>query len=233
MLALTATAAPHVRAGIIAALRMTDPVEVVAGAERPNIDLAILRHASREDAVDALVSDVVATPGRGLVYVGARREAEELAALLQRGDRRVLAYHGSLPAARRRSVHELFRSDEPVVVVATSAFGLGIDAADVRFVQHLDAPETIDSYYQEIGRAGRDDEPARAVLHVTSSKAGSRSFAAGASVPDIGTCAAVVALVGDGIDLAALRRTSASRKAGCCRPCACSRTWAWSSSPPT
>ena len=207
VLALTATAAPHVRAGIIGALRMTDPVEVVAGAERPNVDLEITRHASRDDAVDALVSEVMATPGRGLVYVGARREAEKLAPRLDGGDRRGLAYHGSLPVARRRSVHELFRSDEPVVVVATSAFGLGIDAADVRFVQHLDAPETIDSYYQEIGRAGRDGEPARAVLHVTSSKAGSRSFAAGASVPDIATCEAVVAIVGDGTDLTSLRRT--------------------------
>jgi ATP-dependent DNA helicase RecQ len=207
VLALTATAAPHVRAGIVATLQMTDPVEVVAGAERPNIDLEIRRHASRDDAVAALVADVAAAPGRGLVYVGARRGAEELAALLHRGDRRVLAYHGSLPATQRRSVHEVFRSDEPVVVVATSAFGLGIDAADVRFVQHLDAPETIDSYYQEIGRAGRDGEPARAVLHATQAKAGSRSFAAGASVPDIGTCAAVVALVGDGIDLASLRRS--------------------------
>jgi ATP-dependent DNA helicase RecQ len=194
VLATTATAPPHVRAEIVDVLRMTDPVQVIAPTERANIDPAVVRHASRADLDAAVVDEVRDLEGRGLVYVGRRQDAEEVAARLDGPGRRALAYHGSLPAARRREVHEAFGADDEVVVVATNAFGLGIDASDVRFVVHTDAPETIDSYAQEIGRAGRDGQRATATLHVVAGSAGRRRFAAGRSLPDEALCAAVAAL---------------------------------------
>ena len=192
VLALTATAAPHVRAQIIDALSMDQPEVLTAPPERRNIHLSIVSHADRAAANDGVLGDVASRNGSGLVYVPTRRHAEELAADVSTSGRPAMAYHGSLSAARRRDVHRLFRSDRDSVVVATSAFGLGIDAPHVRFVIHLDAPETIDAYYQEVGRAGRDGEQSHAALHVVSGVASRRRFMSGSSLPDIALCEHIV-----------------------------------------
>jgi ATP-dependent DNA helicase RecQ len=194
VLALTATAAPHVRDEIEDVLGMNDPREIVVDVERHNIDLSVVRHPDRAAAVGALRADVAATQGTGLVYVATRREAVELAGLLATEARPALAYHGSLATKARSDAHARFRSGDPVVVVATSAFGLGVDAPHVRFVHHLDAPETIDTYYQEVGRAARDGRPAVARLHTVIGKSSARQFSAGSSVPTLELCAEIAAI---------------------------------------
>ena len=182
ILALTATAAPPVRAEIVERLGLRDPLVVVRGFDRPNISLAVERFtdadAKRADLLDRTV-EAAARPGVGIVYAATRRIAEEVAAALQERDVRAEAYHGGIPAARRREVEAGFAGDDLDVVVATTAFGMGIDKPDVRFVFHHDVADSPDSYYQEIGRAGRDGEPAEAVLFYRPEDLGLRRFFAG------------------------------------------------------
>jgi ATP-dependent DNA helicase RecQ len=182
VLALTATASPPVRDEIVEQLRMRDPKVVVAGFARPNIRLEVCAHAERDGALAALVERAHQLRGTGIVYVATRRQADELADLLDEPKRPAVAYHAGLPGRRRDAVHERFLSGRPVLVVATTAFGMGIDAPHVRFVLHADAPESLDSYYQEFGRAGRDGEPAEAVLFHGMRSGSSRRFQGGADV---------------------------------------------------
>jgi ATP-dependent DNA helicase RecQ len=181
ILALTATAAPPVRAEIVERLGLRDPLVVVRGFDRPNIALTVVRFTDGDAKRAALLDRVVeAVPaGLGIVYAATRRIAEDVAeALVERGVR-AEAYHGGLPAGRRREVEAVFAADELDVVVATTAFGMGIDKPDVRFVFHHDVADSPDSYYQEIGRAGRDGEPADAVLFYRPEDLGLRRFFAG------------------------------------------------------
>ncbi|MEU3166503.1 ATP-dependent DNA helicase RecQ [Streptosporangium sp. NPDC006930] len=179
VVALTATAAPAVRDEIVTALGLRNVRQIVRGFDRPNIDLQVRRFVTQEDLRRALVEDAASRSGLGLVYVATRRAAEEYATALREAGRRAEAYHAGMKAAERHRIHEMFRDDELDVVVATSAFGMGIDKPDVRFVLHAAPPESPDSYYQEIGRAGRDGEPAAAVLFYRSEDLGLRRFFAG------------------------------------------------------
>lgn len=179
VVALTATATPAVREEITAALGLRNVRQIVRGFDRPNIDLEVRRFVTQEDLRRALVEDVASRSGLGLVYVATRRAAEEYAAELCAAGCRAEPYHAGMRAAERHGIHEMFRGDELDVVVATSAFGMGIDKPDVRFVLHAAPPESPDSYYQEIGRAGRDGEPAAAVLFYRSEDLGLRRFFAG------------------------------------------------------
>ncbi|MFC4589155.1 RecQ family ATP-dependent DNA helicase [Sphaerisporangium corydalis] len=184
VVALTATAAPLVRDDILSSLGLTGAVQIVRGFDRPNIDLRVRRFVDKDDKRRALIEDAAGRQGLGLVYVATRRAADEYAAALRDAGRRAEAYHAGLKAAERHRVHELFREDGLDVVVATSAFGMGIDKPDVRFVLHSDPPESLDSYYQEIGRAGRDQEPASAVLFYRPEDLGIRRFFAGGRVDE-------------------------------------------------
>jgi ATP-dependent DNA helicase RecQ len=182
ILALTATAAPPVRAEIVERLGLRDPLVVVRGFDRPNISLSVERFtdagAKRAALIDRVV-EVASEPGVGIVYAATRRIAEEVAEALAERGVRAEAYHGGLPAGRRREVEAAFAGDQVDVVVATTAFGMGIDKPDVRFVYHHDVADSPDSYYQEIGRAGRDGEPAEAVLFYRPEDLGLRRFFAG------------------------------------------------------
>ncbi len=181
VLALTATASPPVREEIVRQLGMVDPKVVVAGFDRPNIHLAVETSGDRDQARKALVARVKELDGTGIVYVATRRDADELAGSLGTRRRPAAAYHAGMAAKRRDAVHGQFLSGSPVVITATTAFGMGIDAPDVRFVLHADAPESLDSYYQEFGRAGRDGDPARAVVFHARRNGGARRFQAGST----------------------------------------------------
>lgn len=190
VLALTATAAPPVREEIVERLGMEDPELVVAGFDRPNIALEVRRFLDDTDKRRVVVERAAAEPKPGLVYTATRKDAEAYAADLAELGLSADAYHAGLTAGERSRVHDAFLAGETDVVVATSAFGMGIDKEDVRFVLHASVPGSLDAYYQEIGRAGRDGGPAVAVLHYRSQDSGlQRLFATRA--PDEDTLGAV------------------------------------------
>lgn len=178
--ALTATASPPVREEILARLGMADPLVLVHGFDRPNIRLEVLRHHEDKEKRRAVVRQVTelggAGRGPGLVYAAKRKDTEKYAARLARNGLRAAAYHAGRTPTERELVHQQFLDGGLDVVVATTAFGMGIDKPDVRFVVHADIPESLDSYYQQIGRAGRDGRPALAVLHYRSEDLGLRRY---------------------------------------------------------
>ena len=181
--ALTATASPPVRDEIQQRLKMEDPLVLVHGFDRANIRLDVLRHLQDKDKHRAVVEQVAELKGPGLLYAATRRDTETYAAELTERGLRAEAYHAGRKQSERDQVHEQFLDDELDVVVATTAFGMGIDKPNVRFVIHADIPESLDAYYQEIGRSGRDGEPAAAVLHYRPEDLGLRKFF-GTHTPD-------------------------------------------------
>lgn len=179
--ALTATAAPPVRDEIVERLRMRDVSQVVRGFDRPNIFLESHRVADEDDQRASVVERAAAEQKPGLVYVATRKRAEQLADDLRAAGMRAEAYHAGMTRAERDRVHDAFTDGDAEVVAATSAFGMGIDKADVRFVLHAAAPDSPDSYYQAIGRAGRDGEPALAALYFRQEDFGVHHFRTGGS----------------------------------------------------
>ena len=147
------------RQEIVKRLGMREPRIVVCGFDRPNIRLAVEGFSDEEDKREALIAHVIDAPKPGIVYAATRKHAEELAAALVEHGVDAVAYHAGMAAGERTRVQEAFMSDAADVIVATTAFGMGVDKLNVRFVYHLDVSESVDAYYQEIGRAGRDGEP--------------------------------------------------------------------------
>lgn len=184
VVALTATAAPPVRAEIVEQLGMRDPVEISLGFDRPNLHLAAGRHEDADDKRRAVLDQVAHLDSPGLLYVATRKETEEYAEALKQSGLRADAYHAGRSHEDRHSIHEQFLADELNVVVATTAFGMGIDKANVRFVVHADVPDSVDSYYQEIGRGGRDGEPTEIFLHYRPEDLGIRRFFASKSADE-------------------------------------------------
>jgi ATP-dependent DNA helicase RecQ len=162
MAAFTATATPEVRDDIVGLLELETPRIVVAGFDRPNIHLRVRPVASDFDKHQLLAGLVRGR--RALVYAATRRNAETAADVLRAGGVAAAAYHAGLPDAERTRVQDAFAAGTMPVVCATNAFGMGIDRPDVEVVVHVDIPGSIEAYYQEIGRAGRDRRPAEATL---------------------------------------------------------------------
>jgi ATP-dependent DNA helicase RecQ len=226
VLAMTATAALPVRRDIVAQLRLRDPVEVIASFDRPELHLAVDRSdtdAHKRESIRQHVVDLVAARRdrqQGIVYTATRKGAELIAADLREDGVVAQPYHAGRSANDRREVHSAFLSGDVEVVVATSAFGMGIDKPDVRFVVHASIPESLDTYYQEIGRAGRDGEPAEIVLcyrpedlalqkFLTAHRADEDALNAVASALRDAARAIPLRELGEHVDLGATRRTRA------------------------
>jgi ATP-dependent DNA helicase RecQ len=163
LMALTATATPRVRDEIARVLRLKNPVRVVGSFDRPNLSWHVVR-VRRERDREAFMSRLVrATTDAVVIYAGTRRVVEVLRDRLAALGLPAEAYHAGLAADERARVQEAFMTGERRIVVATNAFGMGVDKANVRLVVHWQLPGSLEAYYQEAGRAGRDGEPARCV----------------------------------------------------------------------
>jgi ATP-dependent DNA helicase RecQ len=189
VIALTATAALPVRRDIVTRLGLRDHREVIGGFDRPNLHLAVRRFTDDQDKRKAVIDRIRAMTGDpatrcGLLYVATRQDTEFYAEELTRAGVRAGAYHAGMKAADRERVHREFMGDELDVVAATSAFGMGIDKPDVRFVVHASAPDSLDSYYQQAGRAGRDGEPATITLFYRPEDLSLQKFLTSGAAPD-------------------------------------------------
>jgi ATP-dependent DNA helicase RecQ len=169
-IALTATATEDVRLDIVRQLGLDKVRTFVAGFARHNLHYECQAVHGRRDKQEALLDFLREVEGVGIVYTSTRKQCEETAELLHHElGESIVAYHGGMMPEDRRVVQERFMNDEARVVVATNAFGMGIDKPDVRFVIHFNMPGTLEAYYQEAGRAGRDGLPARCLLLFTGS----------------------------------------------------------------
>lgn len=184
VLALTATASPPVRDEIVERLHLDNASVIVKGFNRPNIWLGVEHFHDERTQKASLLDRVVEAEKPGIVYVSTKKHTEEIAEALRERGVTAIHYHAGMGARERKETERRFMEDEVEVMVATIAFGMGVDKRNVRFVFHYDISDSVDSYYQEIGRAGRDGEPARAILFYRSQDLALHQFFSGGGKPD-------------------------------------------------
>ncbi|QQR79388.1 MAG: ATP-dependent DNA helicase RecQ [Deltaproteobacteria bacterium] len=165
VIALTATATPEVQKEIVESLYLSSPLIRVHGFYRPNLKFQGRMVSSKKERFQEIAKMVSTVDGATIVYCGTRKNVDELTATLRGQKIKAYPYHAGMDTEDREKSHQHFREDPKVVIVATSAFGMGVDRPDVRLVVHAQMPGTLEAYYQEAGRAGRDGEAADCVLY--------------------------------------------------------------------
>ena len=180
-IALTATATRMVQEDVVGQLKMRDPVVIVTGFDRPNLDYNIVSHPtnlSKEMAFKRMVAEELRKDPRAstIVYSSTRDRAEQVTRMVQSFGGKILTYHGGMKDEPRRVAQESFISGRVPWISATNAFGMGIDKPDVRLVVHSNIPGSVEAWYQEVGRAGRDGKPSRCVMHYARADVGTHTF---------------------------------------------------------
>ncbi len=186
-IALTATATPYVRSDIIQQLGLEQPQTFVSGFDRPNLTIEVVHTEKEKEKISRIRRLAKATDGSGIVYASTRKAVEQVGRELKNAGLTVSTYHAGMSDGVRVKAQDDFMSGRTQMIVATNAFGMGIDKPDIRFVAHYQIPGSIEAYYQEIGRAGRDGLPSTCVLLFNYADKNTHDFFIEGSYPDMST----------------------------------------------
>jgi ATP-dependent DNA helicase RecQ len=214
-LALTATATPYVRSDIIQELGLRKPQTFVSGFDRPNLRIDVVHIQNERQKIGRIAAWATTHEGSGVIYASTRKAVEQVAEELRWEGLHVTAYHAGMKDSVRIKAQEDFMAGRAQLIVATNAFGMGIDKPDIRFVAHYQMPGSIEAYYQEIGRAGRDGSPSLCLLLFNYADKNTHEFFIEGSYPDADIVQAVYdALWSTGLKRIELSASELGRRAG-------------------